>query len=395
MRICIFTDSFLPYLSGVSSAVYNQANEMARRGHEVTIFHPRPRKRDRGQAAPGLHEAIDLRTLPLAIPAKGIPKLQVALPLFLHTYRRLRKEPPDLVHAHTEFGCGLEGMFLGRWKRAPVVGTFHTFFAEPDYLRQFHLPSWPIVRRMMWRYSVGFYNKCSRIISPSRSVRDHLVARGLKREPIVLSNGIETARRRPEAEIAAFRASLGIGDFAFIYVGRVSPEKSLPVALRAFKKVLERHPKAMFVIVGNGPADTQIDVCIRDLGIAQSVVRTGRIERGRLMEENYPLLGDVFVTASTTENQPISLLEAMAFGLPLIGPRAKGIPELVDHERNGLLFEPEDVDGMARGMERTLEDVSLRRSLARASLESASEHRLENVGDRLESIYEEAVAEPA
>jgi len=85
----------------------------------------------------------------------------------------------------------------------------------------------------------------------------------------------------------------------------------------------------------------------------------------------------------------------MAFGLPLIGPRAKGIPELVDHERNGLLFEPEDIDGMARGMERTLEDVSLRRSLALASLESASEHRLENVGDRLESIYEEAVAEPA
>src|SRR5690606_32091443 len=127
----------------------------------------------------------------------------------------------------TEFGCGLEGLLLGRWRKVPVVGTFHTFFAEPDYLKQFHIPNFAFTRKAMWKYSVAFFNRCSHIVSPSRSVKEHLVARGLSTSATVLSNGIERVRLRPQAEIDAFRASLGIEGFAFVYIGRVSPEKSL------------------------------------------------------------------------------------------------------------------------------------------------------------------------
>src|SRR5690606_10175409 len=141
MRVCLFTDSFLPYISGVSSAVYNQANELARRGHEVSIFHPRPHRQDHGKAVPGLDERVQVFGLPLSVPTFNIPQLRFAVPLFVYTYRRLLKAPPDLIHVHTEFGCGLEGLLLGRWRKVPVVGTFHTFFAEPDYLKQFHIPN--------------------------------------------------------------------------------------------------------------------------------------------------------------------------------------------------------------------------------------------------------------
>ncbi len=393
MRICLFTDSFLPYISGVSSAVYNQANEMARRGHSVSIFHPRASKADAFETVPGLDPSVSIYGLPFSVPTFNIPKLRWSMPLFLYSYRRLRQDPPDLVHVHTEFGCGLEGMLLARWKNVPVVGTFHTFFAEPDYLRQFYLPAFDWTQKAMWKYSVGFFNRCNQIVSPSKSVRDHLVSRGMYRPATVLSNGIERMTMRPKEEIEAFRASLGIDDFAFIYIGRVSPEKSLEVALEAFALALDVNPKAKFVLIGNGPGDEGVDAKIAELGIKESVIRTGRIERDVLMAENYPLLGDVFVTASKTENQPVSILEALAFGLPLIGPRAKGIPELVDDEVNGFIFEPDDVEDMAERMIRLMQDRELHARMTQASLDTAATHDLQNVGDQLEAIYRLAIEE--
>lgn len=393
MKVCLFSDSFLPYISGVSSAVYNQANELVRRGHSVSIFHPRPSRQDSLDKVPGLADDVSVFGLPFSVPAFNIPKLRFSVPLFLYTYRRLKQEQPDLIHVHTEFGCGVEGMLLGRWKKVPVIGTFHTFFAEPDYLKQVHIPNLALTRKAMWKYSVGFFNRCSHIVSPSQSVRDHLVERGLERPATVLSNGIERVKLRSQAEIREFRKSLGIDDFAFIYIGRVSPEKSLDVALEAFRQTLAVNPKAKFVLVGSGIADEAIDQKIAKLGIQDAVVRTGCIERDRLMAENYPLLGDVFITASKTENQPVSILEAMVFGLPLVGPRAKGIPELVEHGTNGLIFEPDDVYGMANAMVRLMKDSQLHARMRQSSLDIAATHDIEYVGGRLESIYEEAIAE--
>jgi len=391
MRICLFTDSFLPYISGVSSAALNQANEMAERGHEVTIFHPRAKKEDRTDPVPGLHPSIRSYGLPFSIPVSGVPKLRFAVPLFVFSYRRLNQADPDVIHVHSEFGCGLEGMFLGRWKDIPVVGTFHTFFAEPEYLKQFHLPNFEWTQKAMWQYSVSFFNRCERVISPSRAVRDNLVKRGLKRTPTLMSNGIDRIEFRSPEAIRGFRESMGIGDFAFIYVGRVSPEKSLDIVLRAFRRLVLKHSDVKFVIVGNGPSDEALDRQIVDLGLSEKVVRTGRVERDKLMAENYPLLGDAFVTASKTENQPVSLLEAMAFGLPMIGPRAKGIPELVTDGEDGIIFEPDDVGELAKAMARLVENPDLRAALSEGALRNASEHRIDKIGERLESIYKEAI----
>lgn len=391
MRVCLFTDSFLPYISGVSSAVFNQANELASRGHEISIFYPRPKREDRQDQIPGLDPGIKLFGLSFSVPIPNISKLRFSVPLFLFAYRRLKIASPDLIHVHTEFGCGLEGMLLGRWKRIPVIGTFHTFFAEPEYLKQFHIPNLAFTRKAMWKYSVTFFNRCSHIVSPSQSVRENLVQRGLSTSTTLLSNGIERIDFRPESEIREFRQSLGIDDFAFIYVGRISPEKSLDVLIGAFAQVTRVNPKAKLVIVGAGPSDRDIDEQLSRLGIEDSVVRVGRIERDILMKENYPLLGDVFVTASKTENQPVSVLEAMAFGLPMIGPRAKGIPELVRDGDDGLIFEPDDECAMANAMVRLMKEDSLRVEMSAAAEWNANEHRIDRVVDKLESIYSRAI----
>ena len=391
MRICLFTDSFLPYISGVSTAVFNQANELAARGHEVSIFHPRAKRCDRLDTVPGLDPSIRTFGLPLSVAVSGVPKLRFSVPLFLHTYRRLKRADPDLIHVHSEFGCGLEGMLLGRWKGVPVIGTFHTFFAEPEYLKQFRIPNFEITRKAMWKYSVSFYNRCCHIVSSSKSVRQHLIARGMRRPVTLMSNGIDRIDFRPREDVDAYRRSWGIDDFAFIYVGRISPEKSLDIVLKAFRETLKSNSRAKLVIVGNGPFDTALDQQIPELGLTDNVVRTGRIERDQLMKDNVPLLGDVFVTASKTENQPVSLLEAMAFGLPMIGPRAKGIPELVQDGVDGIIFESDNIKEMAEAMTRLMEDETLRGELSAAAIRNANEHRIDKIGKQLEGIYQAAI----
>ena len=393
MRIYLFTDSFLPYISGVSSAVLNQANEMAARGHEVSIFHPRPKREDRTDSPPGLDPSIRTFGLPVSISVPNVPKLRFTIPLFVLTYLQFLKARPDLIHVHSEFGCGIEGVLLGRCLGIPIVGTFHTFFAEPEYLKQFRIPDFKITRKAMWKYSVTFYNRCRHIVSPSKSVRDHLVERGLKRPATLMSNGIDQIDFRSKEELEAARRLRGIDDFSFVYVGRISPEKSLDIVLKAFRQVVDANAKAKLVIVGNGPSDGMLDELTTELGLSDNIIRTGRIERDRLMKENIPLLGDVFVTASKTENQPVSLLEAMAFGLPMIGPRAKGIPQLVEDGVDGIIFEPDDVGGLVNAMRRLMEDRVLCREMSAAALRNANEHRIDKIGDELEAIYWKVVSE--
>ena len=116
-----------------------------------------------------------------------------------------------------------------------------------------------------------FYNRCSHIVSPSKSVRDNLVKEGLSKSTTCFQTN--RANRLPAGiGDSRIRQSLGIDDFAFIYVGRISPEKSLDMLIDAFAQVTRVNPKAKLVIVGAGPSDPDIDKQLASLEIEDSVV---------------------------------------------------------------------------------------------------------------------------
>lgn len=392
MRIAIFTDSFLPHVSGVCSAVINQANELCRQGHEVMVFRPRgfgANNKRRLERSGDLHAKV--RDVLISLPVVRQPGLRVALPTVAPTLPVIRNFKPDIIHVHTEWGCGWEGVMIAKMLRKPLVGTFHTFFAEPEYLRQFHLPNHKVTQNMMWRYSVFFYNHCDRILSPSRSVASQLLARGAENPPHLLSNGIPAYTLVGDAEVADTRAHLGIDGPCFVYVGRLAEEKSLPVLLRAFARALATRPDTRLLVIGDGPARGDLERQALDAGIAGAVKFTGSIPHARLMRENIPRAGQVFVTPSKTENQPVSILEAMAFGLPVVGADAKGIPEMVRDAWNGLLFPPDDDAAMARAMLRLLEDDGLRAHCEKNARQLAAENSIESIVTQLVFHYRQTM----
>ena len=391
MRICIFTDSFLPYCSGVTFAIINQARELMSRGHEVAVFRPRPNNRSLREEA-GTELPLPVYNVPLSISVPRVPKLRLGVPTVITSLRELRKLKPDVIHVASEWGCGWEGVLCAKLLGVPVVGTFHTFFADPGYLKAIGLPSWRPLCKFMWWYSTFFYNRCQFVISPSKAVKEALTNQGLREPPIQISNGIQPPPEVWQTEIDAVRARYPSEGPRFVYIGRVSPEKSLDILLKGFRGVVDRHPKATLFIVGNGPYLEEMEPMLDELTLRENVRMLGFVPHDDLIEQRIPLIGDCFVTASKTENQPVSILEAMSFGLPVVAANAKGNPELVTHEENGLLFEPDNIDQLTSAMCRVAEDKQLRLSMVAEAKRHASMHALPHVADQLEDIYRLAIA---
>jgi len=391
MRICIFSDSFYPYISGVSIAILQQANALAERGHAVSIVRPRPSRKDRAESVPDLHPDIQVFDTPLTIPHRAFARLRLACPTFFSTWRKLRSINPEIIHVHTEFGAGWEGLAMARLRKVPLVGTFHTFFAEPEYLRHFPVPNCAMTRGLLWRYSVGFFNRCHTVITPSQAVRDSLAARGSRSRLELVSNGIRVPRLLSENEISELRREMGLLGLTFIYIGRVSHEKSIDLLIRAFSMVWNDHKEARLLVIGGGPHEDDLRQLSGTMHCRDAVQFMGAVPNHQLISRNLYRLGDVFVTASTTENQPVSILEALSFGLPLIGPRAKGLPEMILDGVNGRLTEPKDIESLARAMNEVVRDPVTRECWARQAKVMAANHDLGGVAKRLENLYRDAI----
>lgn len=395
MKISIFTDGFLPYLCGVTFSIVNQANALVQLGHEITIFRPKPSAKTLSIPESELDPRIAVVDVPYSLRHKAIPDLYIGLPFVLSSLNRLRRIKPDLIHLHSEWGCGWEGLLSAKILKIPTVGTFHTFYAEPTYLKHFHIPNQRIFQEGMWRYSLAFYNRCDAVIAPSVTVRNQLKEHGLRREPTVISNGIPAPPLQSPLHIHRRREKIGLnGGPSFIYFGRVSYEKSLDICLRAFHDVHKRLPKSKFLIVGDGPSKPHLDRLIGSLGLHRAVIQLGSVGHEQLINDNIPLLGDIFVTASTTENQPVSILEAMSFGLPVIGPRAKGIPELVENDRNGLLTRPGDISQLADAMVDLTLNGEKRRKMADVSKARAGQHSIGRSAEKLGTLYSQILSTP-
>jgi glycosyltransferase involved in cell wall biosynthesis len=219
------------------------------------------------------------------------------------------------------------------------------------------------------------------------------MAHGIRNEPIVIPNGIPLPEPIDWKSVKRDRTRMQIHGPAFVYVGRLSPEKSIEVVIDAFAIMQRRRRRSRLVIIGDGPQRDSLEQQAESLGLRSSVDFLGHVDHDRLIQERLPLLGDTFVTASKSENQPMSILEAMSMGLPVIGAAAKGLPELIEHQHNGMLFEPDNVTELAQCMFRMAARTKRRRRMGRNAMLAAMGFNMQSVVDRLEQLYALTIAQ--
>jgi len=388
VRIGIFTESFLPQVNGVVTAICNSSSELSKR-HEVAIF--TVGKGPSNAVGCPVHRFNGMRLPTYRDYRFFVPSHDL--------WSRLARFKLDIAHVRSSVVFGLVALRLARKRRIPLVGTFDTPIS--DYVHYVPVlgrlrPVNGMLSKAALKYMAWFYNRCDVVIAPSRAAAGWLSKAGCKARVEILSNGVDTRKFSPENCDKRLRRRLEAGldrrlnGLMLFHVGRMSKEKRVDVLLKAAKRMKHDGVDFMLVIGGRGPALGQLKRMAKSLGIEDCVKFAGFIPDAELPK--YYASADAFVTASPVETEGIVLLEAMASGLPVIGAAAGAVPEIVEDGVNGLLFSPGDAEGLARKAA-SMSSAAARKRLSSGALSSSRRYSIEKTAQGLERIYRRAILE--
>jgi 1,2-diacylglycerol 3-alpha-glucosyltransferase len=373
MNIALFTDTFLPNINGVVNAIVHQVDEMSKQGNKFLIF--TAGNEDKNYKYNENVEVVQLKgfTLPT------YKDYKIVIPFISRALKYLKNFNPDIVHVETPFGIGYIGIRLGKKLNIPIVGTHHTFYS--DYVKHLLFFDLNLFRKINDWFTAWFFNKCDIVTSPSQALLHELKRIGVKRDVIRIPNGIVISKFKKKKDL---RKDYNIKK-SVMYFGRVSYEKSIDIVVKAMAIVQKKYPDAIFIVVGDGPNLEDIKKLSKELDVKS--LFTGFKVGQELIDNIY--VADIFVTASKSENQPMSILEAMACGRALIGVDAKGVPELIVDKQNGLIVKPDDIDELAEKIKYLLEDNKTRMKFQKKSLELIKEYSTKKIAEKWLKLYKE------
>ena len=331
MNIAFFTDTYLPTVDGVVTALCTTKRQLEALGHRVLVVAPARKGVPR---EPGTRYVWALRF-------KRYPEYGMAL-VPTRDADALQEFDADLVHSHGLTFMAVKAMWAAWQLDLPTVQTWHTMIHEAiPYYSPFALDP-RVLERGLRVFLRRYLRKCDEVIAPTGVVMKELLelAPNIRRHR-VLPTGVDTARFRPGIDGSWVRERWGVdGGRLVLHVGRISPEKNLPVLFAAMAAVRREAPDARLVIAGTGPKLEEYRAIVRQMGLAETVQFAGFVPDAELPA--YYAACDAFATASTFETQGLVILEAMASGKPVAGPDFRAVPEFVREGVNGHLFAAND-----------------------------------------------------
>ena len=276
--------------------------------------------------------------LATTFPCRGRIDLRVVGTIRKH----ILSEGIDLVHTH-DYKADLYGYLAARSSGRPVFSTCHLWFSTTRLERMYGR-----IDRLVLRHFDGVIG-----VSPpiGTTLEQSHVAH---RKVAVIANGIDFSsflRVGEEPASREFGNDLTIG-----IVGRLAAQKGHRFLFAAARGILEKLPKARFVVIGEGPDRKELEALAKELGIASSVYFAGYRDD---MASAYSNL-DLMVMPSLDEGLPITLLEAMAAKRAVIASAVGAVPEVIEHNRNGWLVKPGDVGELQQAILKVLDDAPLR-----------------------------------
>jgi 1,2-diacylglycerol 3-alpha-glucosyltransferase len=384
VNIGIFSDCYFPTKNGVSTAIAQARAELLRRGHRVSVF---------TVAAPGDSGAGDgcgpVHRVP-SLPFNRQIELRIGLPRQSRIDRAVAGACLDIIHTHTEFALGRAGQAAAKAGGLPIVHTLHTLY--PAYRHYLPLGRFLPVRAID-AFVAAFLQPCDAVVCPAEKGRAYVASCAPRATTTVIPNGILPGRFCPAQAggdaRAEGRAALGIRAEApvVLYVGRLAPEKRVVALLQALCPLLAADPTACAVFVGAGPQDQMLASIASAMGVASQVFLAGTA-RWEDMPRFYAL-ADVFITASLSEVHPMTLIEAVSSGLPVVARNDPGMCDLVLDGYNGFLVDS-DVEITAR-LGTLLHDEVTRNAFGRNAASLAARLTIAAHVDRLEALYRRTI----
>lgn len=379
MKICMMTNTYLPHVGGVARSVSTFAEEYQRLGHDVLVVAPE----FDGKPLPARAEAI-VERIPSLRNFNG-SDFSVRLPLAAALSDRIDAFQADIIHAHHPFLLGDTALRIAMNKNVPIVFTHHTRYE--DYTH--YVPFSDTLKEVAIEIPTHYANLCDGVIAPSESLARMLRKRGVTSPITVIPTGIDV-EAFGAADARAFRAKLKLSADTYIvgHVGRLAQEKNLGYLAKAVALYLQKHDKARFLVVGDGPSREELEAVFTEQGVRDRLLLAGK-RTGRTLREAYRAM-DVFVFASKSETQGMVVAEAMAAGLPVVALNASGVREVVSDDKNGFLLPANaSPERLAEALERVASDPELAKRLGEGARVTAHEFSRERSARRALALYEE------
>ncbi len=374
MRIGMMVDAYKPYISGVTNVIELSKKCLEDFGHDVFVF-------TFGDELYSDDEANVIRS-------PGIPVNSSEGFYFSFRFPRSAQKmlhSMDIVHVHHPFISGRLAIRYTKGRGIPVVFTNHTRY---DLYAKAYLPILPeeISETAIKTYLPAFCRSVDLVIAPSNGLHNVLLKLGVDANIVVVPNGVDMSRIQAPYE-PLNRHDLGIAenDVLLVYVGRIAPEKNIPFLVRAFAGVAESFPDVKLMMVGDGPEFDNISDRIKYMNLSDRVILTGRVPYEDV--PRYLHLGDAFVTASVTEVHPLTVIEAMGAGLPVLGIVSPGVGDTVEDGVSGYLAQREDLSAFTTKMVLLVSDHTRRKKMAEAAVEASQQYDFRRTTRLLEEQY--------
>ncbi|QDC41334.1 glycosyltransferase family 4 protein [Candidatus Methylopumilus universalis] len=363
MNILFISDVFFPRVNGVSTSINTFATELRALGHQVTLIAPSYTDEDKQEEwivrVPSHKIYFDPEDRLM-----NFGKLKALLPW-------IRDKHFDVIHIHTPFTAHYVGIHFGKKLDIPVVETYHTFFE--DYLHHY-LPFIPqfISRKLARTISRRQCNAVDGIVSPSKPMLDVLKQYGIKTPAEVVATGLDDSSfAHVDGEHFRMSHDIPLAQPMLLFVGRVAHEKNIGFLLEMHVELIKKHPDALLVITGEGPAEESIKHSIDKLDISNKVRMIGYLDRSHELIACYKA-ADIFVFASKSETQGLVLLEAMAQGTAVVAIAELGTKSILI-EGEGVLIAKDDINDFADKVSVLLSDAPKRQMIGEKGRQYAQE----------------------
>ena len=382
MKIALFTETYLPHINGVVTHVKILRDGLVQLGHEVLVV-----TADAGARHHYVEDGI------LHCPAhtsRRFYNYSLSLPISNSRLRLVREFAPDIIHIHNEFGIGMSGLLCAKILRVPLVYTLHTMY--DDYI--YYIAPKPFVKAatdVSHHYFKFIAKHSNALTGPSQKCQEYFRLTGLKKDVNVIPNAVEvdqfSPQEVPEEKKQELREKCGIreGSMVACFVGRLGREKSVDVLLEYWKAAVAPEDNIHLVVIGDGPVRPELEQQAQELGIGGMVTFTGKVEHEDLPP--YYALCDVYVTASLSDTNSISMLEGMCSGLPVLQRTDPLNADQVRDGKNGFNFNsPEEMIQKLRQIQSM--DVEALQGFKESVIASIRENGARELAERTLAVYE-------
>jgi 1,2-diacylglycerol 3-alpha-glucosyltransferase len=379
MRIGMMVDSYKPYVSGITNYVEINKRHLELAGQDVFVF--------------TFGDLEYKNEEPRVIYSRGVPLSDSGFYLSLRYSRAAKQllQTMDIVHVHHPFLSGRLALRYCRLLHIPIVYTNHTRY---DLYAQAYLPMMPeeMSQGILQAYMPSFCNAVQLVVAPSAGMEKVLRQLNVTSKVEVVPNGVDLKTFNEAKPLSRAEFGYKESDILLVYAGRIALEKNIPFLLKSFAGIAQALPNAHLLLIGSGvqPFEEEIRTLVGELELTQRVRLAGRISYDKLPA--YLAMCDAFITASVTEVHPLSVIEAMSTGLPVMGIHSVGVGDTVVDGVTGLLS-THDLPAFTAKLTRLCLDPNLRAQMGASARKASSAYAIERTTSIMLKHYEKLVNE--